>query len=313
MPCYYPLQALSRQDRDGKREIKIVGSYHQDLKPLEPTCAYDVTKWTSSLLLPCGSCLGCRLERSRQWAVRCLHEASLHDQNCYITLTYSPENMPRDHSLHKDHFQLFMKRLRKRYGSGIRFFHCGEYGEQKARPHYHSCIFGFDFPDKVFHSSRGSYNMYVSQSLIDLWGKGFCTLSDMCFNSAAYVARYCVKKVNGPRSEDHYRYVDDETGEIHDRIPEYATMSRRPGIGKNWFEKYSSDVYPSDFLVVNGHKAKPPRYYDQLFKEENSSLWDDILDDRRSLAEGKDSLTVERLQVKEKCKKAQLNLKKRIL
>ncbi|QXP08348.1 MAG: replication initiator protein [Arizlama microvirus] len=310
MPCYNPLQALSRQLRsDGKKELKIVGSY---LGPeIDPFSFNHTSGWDQSLLLPCGQCLGCRLERSRQWAVRCLHEASQHENNCYITLTYDPSHLPEDNGLHKDHFQHFMMRLRKEYGPGIRYFHCGEYGDLKLRPHYHSCLFNFDFPDKILHSNRGSYNMYTSESLNSIWGKGFCTLSDMCFNSAAYVARYCVKKLNGPHSKQHYLYYNPSTKKYYNRQPEYATMSRRPGLGQKWFDKFHSDVYPSDFIIINGHKGKPPRYYDKLYQSFDGPLWDEIIEDRRSLMKPQDSL--EKLAVKEKCKQAQLNLKKRTL
>jgi hypothetical protein len=133
MPCYFPITAW--RSKDGKNEA---GKWPVVFKP---TAGY----LDKELKLPCGRCIGCRLERSRQWAVRCVHEASLHEKNCFITLTYSPENLPKDGSLDVSHFQKFMKRFRKRFGPGIRFFHCGEYGESLSRPHYHACIFGFDF------------------------------------------------------------------------------------------------------------------------------------------------------------------------
>lgn len=151
--------------------------------------------------VPCGQCIGCRLERSRQWALRCVHEASLHDENCFITLTYDPEHLPiyfRDDgpalgTLCKEDFQNFMKRLRERIGTKIRFFHCGEYGEQLGRPHYHAIIFGYDFADKTpIEVSDGGHNQFVSEMLTEVWGKGRCTIGAVTFDSAAYVARDCV-------------------------------------------------------------------------------------------------------------------------
>lgn len=192
-----------------------------------------------------------------------MHESSLYTYNCFITLTYNPESLPKDGSLQLRHFQLFLKRLRKRFGKGIRFFHCGEYGENNFRPHYHACLFNFDFPDKVLWKDNDGIKLYVSQILNDLWSDpdtgrsyGFTTVGDVTFESAAYVARYITKKITGEKSESHYQ----------GKKPEYVTMSRRPGIGKGWFEKFKTDCYPSDFLVHRDMKMKPPKYYDKLFE-----------------------------------------------
>lgn len=198
--------------------------------------------------------------------MRCMHEASLHTDNCFITLTYNDENLPEGGSLQLKHYQDFMKRLRKRFGSGIRFFHCGEYGEKFSRPHYHACLFNFDFPDKQIFKS-GENNLYTSKALQELWPHGFSTIGDVTFESAAYVARYITKKITGDKAEDHYEILDPRTGELTQRKPEYTTMSRRPGIGKGWFDKYRTDVYPSDEVVLRGGKSmKPPKAYDRYFE-----------------------------------------------
>lgn len=171
--------------------------------------------------------------------------------------------MPANGGLQLEDFQLFMKRFRKAVSPlRLRFFHCGEYGETFSRPHYHACIFGYDFQDKVLHTERLGNKLYTSEMLDDLWQKGFSTIGAVTFDSAAYVARYITKKVLGERAEWFYSEIDPETGEIYRELrPEYVTMSRRPGIGKTWFEKYKTDVYPSDFVVIDGKKFPPPRYY----------------------------------------------------
>ncbi|QXP44269.1 MAG: replication initiator protein [Arizlama microvirus] len=243
MPCYKPLSGFYSEifNPSGKRSI-----------------VFDVRKAnvTMPVQVPCGQCIGCRLERSRQWAVRCVHEASLYADNCFITLTFRDEFIPVNSSLVKRDFVLFMKRLRKRYGSKIRFFHCGEYGERLKRPHHHACIFNFDFPDKVLWTERSGVRLYRSASLEQLWPYGFCTVGAVNFESAAYVARYVTKKITGDMADKHYG----------DRVPEYVTMSRRPGIAYDWFVKYKTDVYPSDFVVIRGGiKCKPPRYYDNKY------------------------------------------------
>lgn len=213
--------------------------------------------------LPCGQCLECRLKRSHQWAVRCVHEAQMHEDNCFITLTFNDyELVMRDQrSINVKDFQNFMKKLRNSTFKKIRFFHCGEYGEKFMRPHYHAILFGYDFPDKVLFADRGGKKLYVSQKLNDLWPYGFSTIGDVTFDSAAYVARYCTKKITGDNADNHYMTEDGEM-----LTPEYCTMSRRPGIGKTWFEKYQSDVYPHDYCEVEGKKIPPPRYYDELLK-----------------------------------------------
>jgi hypothetical protein len=211
--------------------------------------------------LPCGQCIGCRLERSRQWAIRCIHEAQMHEENCFITLTYNDEHLPEDRSVDVRDFQLFMKRLRKRYAQKIRFFHCGEYGENTQRPHYHALIFGHDFSDRQLYSVRDDVRLDTSRELERLWGKGFCTVGDVTFESAAYVARYIVKKINGEAAKSHYEYTDTH-GVIHARRPEYITMSRRPGIGRSWLDRYGSDVWNHDYVVIRGRKMRPPKFYD---------------------------------------------------
>ena len=152
-------------------------------------------------MVPCGQCIGCRLERSRQWAIRCVHEASLHTDNCFITLTYSPDCLPSDGSLNHDDFQKFFKRLRKHIApKKIRYYMCGEYGEdlqqpsKLGRPHFHACLFGLDFDDKQLYIVRDDVKLYTSATLEKIWGKGFVTIGDVTFESAAYVARYIAKK-----------------------------------------------------------------------------------------------------------------------
>lgn len=195
----------------------------------------------------------------------------MHADNCFITLTFDQEHLDKrvnPQSLDVTEYQRFMKRLRKRFGNNIRFFHCGEYGDKNKRPHYHAIIFGLDFADKELFQVRDSIRLYTSKALQELWPYGFSTIGDVTFQSAAYVARYIMKKHKGEGSEDHYTRWCPSTGEGTLVEPEYCTMSRRPGIGKSWLEKYKSDVYPNDYIVVNGHKVNPPRYYDSLLSEE---------------------------------------------
>lgn len=290
MACYHPIRAF--RPEPGSASRKLIFS-KLELAHLEP------------LKVPCGQCIGCRLDRSRQWAIRCVHEASLYERNSFITLTYSPDHLPRNRSLDKRHFQLFMKRLRKKFGQGVRYFHCGEYGEKNGRPHYHACLFNLGFSDRRVFTVRGGVVLYTSDTLSELWGKGFCTVGDVTFESAAYVARYITKKVTGKGAEAHYRVADAVSGEVLELCPEYTTMSRRPGIGAPWLKRYMSDVYPHDRVVLVGPESvrtlRPPKYYDSLFELEDPQALEEIKFQRFERAKQTQSdCTPERLAVRER-------------
>lgn len=280
MPCYHPLPGWYGRDRTatGKRPVVFNAA----------------AAWTDlTLEIPCGHCIGCRLERSRQWALRCVHEAQLYDNNCFATLTYDNDHLPQGGSLQPEDFVLFMKRLRKAKGPGIRFFQCGEYGEQLQRPHHHALLFNCHFPDATRRA--GSNSLFTSLQLDNLWSHGLTTIGQITFESAAYVARYALKKITGPPAEAHYA----------GRHPEYATMSRRPGIGLFWLNKYSADVYNHDAITLKGgRKARPPKYYDSKMPPDTIRP----LKARRKYKqlEPNEDRTGQRLIVRETCKLAQL-------
>lgn len=294
MPCFRPLKGWRANKPNPNGKYSIV------FKRKKGWSDFPVT-------VPCGQCIGCRLERSRQWAIRCAHEASLYEHNCFITLTFDDNHLPDNFSLDVAIFQKFMKRLRKRFGDGIRFYHCGEYGETFGRPHYHACLFNFDFSDKKLWKVSNNNNLYISQSLSELWPFGYSIIGDVTFQSAAYVARYIMKKITGEQANEHYEWVNPETGEIFNRKPEYTTMSRRPGIGKAWLDKFASDVYPYDFVVLNGSKMKPPKYYDRQFEIEYPDDFKKVRRKRVNVSETIiDNNTPERLMCREQVQLARL-------
>lgn len=256
MPCYAPNRTWEGPVRtEGK--INIVWKRSQSLRDVE-------------VLLPCGQCIGCREERSRQWAMRIMHETEEYADNSFITLTYDNPSLPINNSLNLSHFQNFMKRLRKDSDHKIRFYHCGEYGENFARPHYHSILFNHDFKDKTRlirkDEEKQQNRVYTSENLSKLWPYGFHVIGDVTFASAAYVARYVLKKVNGKIQEEHYNGLK----------PEYATMSRRPGIGKAYYDKYKAEIYQEDFIIQDGNKCKPPRFYDNLLDKDDKNRYRQI-------------------------------------
>lgn len=265
-----------------------------------------------AFFLACGRCTACRLKRSADWATRCMHEASLHEFNCFLTLTYSDDKLPLDRNLNYRHFQLFMKRLRKHFqGASVRFYMCGEYGEETGRPHYHAIVFGVDFKDKTyFKKSPSGATLWKSETLDRLWSHGQCLLGDVTFESAAYTARYVMKKIVGQGAEGYYNIIDPDTGEIYARVPEFARMSLRSAIGRDWMRLYWSDVYPGGKVVVNGKEVRAPRYYDKMAKKLDCFI--DVRDSRADMAlyQARDS-SPERLAVKAQVLEARLTKLKR--
>lgn len=293
MACFHPLSAW--QLDDGRIVFAERGSVKR------------------SLQLPCGQCIGCRLERSRQWAVRCVHEAQMHDFSVFVTLTYDDAHL-RGRSLCYRDFQLFMKRVRRNKGP-VRFYMCGEYGESYGRPHFHACLFGCFFEDRVEYRKLPSGSvLYTSKELANLWPFGFSSIGDVTFESAAYVARYVMKKVTGDHAEEHY--TDPLTGEC--LRAEFTKMSLRPGIGAHWFDRYRTDVFgqcsDTDRVVVRGVEMKPPRYYDRLLERVApfEAEYKKFLRSVKAEAGASDT-TPERLKVREQVARARLSFKKRSL
>jgi len=235
----------------------------------------DKSSVAEELLLPCGMCKVCLLGKARDWSIRCYHEAFMYQKNCFITLTYNNEKLPFNGSLRKDHFQNFMKRLRKKFKQRtIRYFMCGEYGKKLSRPHYHALLFNFDFEDKeVFKVTQTGSLIYRSKTLEKLWQDGYSSIGSITKKSAGYVARYTMKKYKGSSlSKDIY--YDSKT-------PEYSTMSKgkkKDGtswIGREFIDKYGlSDVYNNDIIIIENQVAgKPPKRYDIHLELTNPELY----------------------------------------
>lgn len=267
-----------------------------------------------SVTIPCGQCVDCKVERSRQWAVRCMHENQMHDASSSVTLTYSDDHITSDWSLYYRHFQLFMKRLRKYLGKPVRFYMCGEYGGQTGRPHYHAILFGAWFGDRVFYkNSPSGLPLYKSKILEDLWQLGECLIGDVTFESAAYIARYCIKGFAGQEW-----ILDPDTGEMYERPREFTRMSLKPGIGVSWFSRYRAEVYPHDRVVLRGKEMKPPRAYDRLLRAVDESLADSVDESRNSIETRRQrvltgDITPDRLSVRAIVTRARLKSKIRSL
>jgi len=228
-----------------------------------------------SAVVACGQCSGCRRDRACNWATRCMHEASLYVLNSYVTLTYRDESI---RSLRYEDFQLFMRYLRRaRPRTKVRFFMCGEYGDQLGRPHFHALLFNCDFGDRKYFKSASGHKLYTSVELDSLWGHGFALVGGVSFQSAAYVARYVMKKVNGQLADDHY--LDRLTGEM--RVPEFCHMSLKPGIGALWLDRFGAEVYPEGQVLMNGVLRNAPKYYDRRFRSADPDAYDAMIAKRR--------------------------------
>jgi len=296
--CHHPIKAFRTPDGVVFNELRRHGNILGDIE------------------LPCGQCIGCRMRRASDWALRVMHEASSHPANCFITLTYRPGALPANASLEHGDFQAFMKRLRKSREPGrVRFYMCGEYGPENGRPHYHACLFNVDFADRVpAGKSKSGEQFFDSPELDSLWGHGKVSVQDLTRETASYCARYIMKKILGQAAKNHYETTDPETGEIQSRRPEYAAMSLKPGIGAAWYSKYGRDIYPHDFAIQGGQKHAPPKYYDKLLKRQNPDLRERIALQRE--AKGilsKPEQTPERREAREKVQLAKVSTLKRNL
>lgn len=329
MPCFHPLDAwIHPTKKTDKGKNLLIFSYNPK------TCSSPYP----DLQTECGRCVGCRLKKSREWSVRCMHEASLYWNNCWLTLTlnddylYTRENPYSVQRGQKSEITRFLKRLRKKYGEGIRYFYCAEYGETcffcnksenvcqcgfyypwRGRPHYHVCIFNHDFDDKRFYKTINYCNHYTSDALDALWtdpvtglNMGYATISDLTADSAAYTARYSMKKITGDLAElddpitkiKHYERISPD-GELISLIPEYNSMSRMPGIGKGWLDAYGKEVLDNDAVLFKSIRIKPPRFYDIKLMEIDPYTVEENKEIRIDKAENSPDNTPQRLMVRE--------------
>lgn len=264
-----------------------------------------------SLWIPCGQCMECRKTYANQIAVRCVHEAKMHDVSSFITLTYRPECLESPSLIYRD-FQMFCRRVRERVRP-FRFYMCGEYGETTRRPHFHACIFGIGFEDRYpWRMSSAGFQLYRSDLLESLWTSGSAEVGELSIQSARYVAGYVSKKITGDRAEDHYISLNPLTGECWPLVPEFSRSSNRPGIGATWFQKYGEAQYVRDGVVIDGKVVKMPRYYDKLMERINPKKLGRVKRARLVAARAfKADQTPDRLRVREECSRQKVNRFKR--
>uniref|UniRef100_A0AAU8B834 Replication initiator protein n=1 Tax=Dulem virus 173 TaxID=3145650 RepID=A0AAU8B834_9VIRU len=290
MSCYHPNYAVVLGvGPDGKKVLKFCG------QNLSATLLYPGKE---VIQVPCGQCIGCRIDRSRQWANRCMLELQYHDSAYFVTLTYDEFHVPTSYysdpatgeahksmTLCKRDFQLWMKRLRKKFSEDkIRFFACGEYGSETHRPHYHAIVFGLHLNDlekyKTVRLGDSYYTYYNSDSIQETWPNGYVVVGEVTWESCAYVARYVTKKLTGHEAEFYKRF---------NLVPEFSDMSRRPGIARQYYDEHGKEIYDHAYINVStpkgGKKFKPPRYFDRLFDIDSPGALDELKERRKRNAE----------------------------
>lgn len=256
----------------------------------------EATPETETIELPCGKCIGCMLERSRQTAIRCMLEKIDHDESYFLTLTYDEDHIRRNpcydsetgeyyevDTLYKKDYQDFMKRLRehqkRKYNKELRFYAVGEYGDTTGRAHYHALIYGLHIEDLELYKVNNGNPLYISEEIEKIWKNGQIQIGEVTFESAAYVGRYMMKKQKG-----------DTKGVYEDMgiEPEFSLCSLKPGIGAKYFEQYKNKIYRYDSVTIPTAKGpitiKPPKYFDKLLDKEKPNLLEELKKKRLDIA-----------------------------
>ncbi len=315
MPCYTPLQGFK--------------------DPVTGKLIFDESLAAEKMEVRCGSCLGCRVDHRLMWSIRIVHEACMHNDqhgNSWATLTYRDasactekqykdgHHIDKQGQLQPSHVSKFIRSLRKaNQDHKIRYFYCGEYGDENQRPHYHICMFNHSFNDQyLWEDDEGLYT-YTSAELQKHWPWGFTTVAPLTLRNAAYTAGYALKKITGKRALEHYLRCD-EYGVAYWLLPEYIRMSTgrdKPcGIGAGFYEKYKTDIFPADKSPVPGHGQRElvPRYYQNILAEQNPAMLDQIKELRQEfITAHRADFTPERLRDKYKCTRAKENRSSRPL
>lgn len=350
MTCFSPVQGFERKG------ITPNGKF---LFTYNPEFARRVNGVPVPRVTNCRKCEGCRFAHSKEWAVKLFHEARMNFDgtsfnNSFITLTYNDDHIPLYGSLdYADHWTNFLKRFRKAIApTQIRYFMVGEYGDLNLRPHYHAIIFGYSFPDRVYLSNTDNSILYRSSLLESLWtvprgqpgagaSRGYSSIGDVSFGSAAYVARYNMKKTIGFDKHELLTTYDEETGELipgrYQRVNQITgdiiTVERERhlmskggrtgngGIGKSWFNAFAmTDIYVKGVDGIykdhthndKGMIIKPASYYDKLLERVDPLILEEIKKQRQDYRlSHADEFTPDLLRQRRECMLGKLKVLKR--
>lgn len=262
----------------------------------------------SLMQIDCGYCLGCRIDKSIEWSIRVCHEMKYHARNCWLTLTYDDHHVSKDGQLVPGDLKKFIKALRKHFGPGVRYFACGEYGDQLSRPHFHICLFDVDFgQDRREVKKRNEFPVFRSETATKLWGRGHVEIGLLTRKSAGYTARYIMKKINGDMAETHYAKFNPATQEMYLLIPEFIRVSTRPGLGYRFFDDHKDgNWFDRDSCILEGKEFPIPKYYDKLMERYNPERMAAVKAKRiaKALARDPNEQSDSRLRVREEVKQA---------
>lgn len=303
MSCYYPnkifwingpgVKGMFTSGRIDHLEYKNNSWIPIDVPYVSP---YAEVVFRDMSKVPCGQCIGCRLDRAKAWQVRLMLEAKRHTGNYFLTLTYDDKNIPityyanpengsaiKGFTLRKRDLQDFVKRLRRYCDyhkcdlDDFKYYACGEYGDITQRPHYHMIALGLNLDDFKYFSNVDGHNYYTSETLSKLWSKGHVLIGQAELDSIGYVARYCTKKLNGDLGYKAYM--------MFNRVPPFALMSK--GIAAEWYTDNYDKLWMQDSIVVptaDGHfKTKPSRYFLEKLKKDDVELYETIKDNRKNI------------------------------
>jgi len=253
-------------------------------RPFEPAFSGLVRDGATMVPVRCGRCLACRIQRTKEWKLRMLHELQMHpgQVGLFATLTYDESSLPECGSLDREDLQKFFKRLRKRCGK-FRFAACGEYGKITGRPHYHVIFFGLTLPDLMGNSTG---RLFRSQIFESCWGLGQVQIGKAENDSISYVAGYTAKKLMHSKGESpEAEYVDVSTGLVLRTVPvspEFFGTSTNPGLGAEWIKCYGEQVLRDENIALENGKSTPliPRYYMKKLKEQNHPWFDAFVEQR---------------------------------
>lgn len=301
MTCFHPIKAW-------KNNIAMLDIPPEEYYKSKKISFMKRTTW-QEIEIPCGRCLGCKLDQANMWATRLYMETKCWKKCCFITLTYRPKDLPINENglptLVKKDIQDFMKRLRKKYKGNeswihpikeieeqpIRYFCAGEYGENATkRPHYHLALFNFEPDDlKPYKISKKGHQSFTSKSLYELWGKGFVVVEELNFASACYIARYVQKKAGLEPVKREYTgeireeiKIDERNGnefihdvmvqktQEHERQPEFILMSRGVGIGRTYWDKNKDKIKRNGGIMVKLDNKVKTKPIPRYFKK----LWE---------------------------------------
>lgn len=311
MPCYYPMIRAEDQTKFVKAAD---GHQYHPAKIITPDDRGELERIQDNFhykydLIPCGKCIGCRLEYSRQWANRGYLEAKSWENNYFVTITYDDENIEIPEFMEDEdgityvngecpeewtgtlvpkEFTQFIKNVRqimkREYNEdGIRFMACGEYGSETERPHYHIIFFNLNLPTETFYNPRIINNeVYYQNTVIErAWNKGISNISTASWNTIAYTARYITKKVNGKMAKGYY--------ESKGKVKEFFRVSRMPGIGEGYYKTHKWEIYERDEIIIKNKagtvSSKPPKFYDKLFEKDHPEEWEKIKRKRKKAGE----------------------------